>query len=75
MAGQETERKGNTLPFRISGGNLGMSNFRGAIFIDGGYLDQVLIGYVSQYEEANWLTAERMRQVVLFLSKKGLTSL
>jgi|GEM_PF-3953353 len=52
-----------------------MSNFRGAIFIDGGYLDQVLIGYVSQYEEANWLTAERMRQVVLFLSKKGLTSL
>jgi hypothetical protein len=45
MAGQETERKGNTLPFRISGGNLGMSNFRGAIFIDGGYLDQVLIGY------------------------------
>jgi len=45
MAGQEAERKGNPLPFRISGGNLGMSHFRGAIFIDGGYLDQVLIGF------------------------------
>ena len=65
MVGQENGAEGIIIPSVSTYGEVFSMNFRGAIFIDGGYLDQVLLSFDRARIDYSKLCAELLKEIPL----------